>query len=224
VSTRFIYTQVTRRLQSAHSVASVKQAGGPGTIRRPRDGYGLGRGARGIEQPRRGVAGRHATPRGAAKPGAGLLKPLHAFLETYPFERNVFGVTRFPGKPDKGKKDPIAPALDAAKKVCEKHGLVFHLASDRNIVDDLWPNVAAHMWGCRYGIGFFESVTGKLNYNLTIEVGSCLVLGRRLALLKDKPTVMPTDLVGHIYHEVNLKKPSTVTKELDAWITSSLNT
>lgn len=153
----------------------------------------------------------------------GLLKPLHAFLEKYPFERNVFGMTRFPGKPDKGKKDPLAPALEAAKKVCETHGLVFHLASDRNIVDDLWPNVAAHMWGCRYGIGFFESVTGKLNYNLTIEVGSCLVLGRRLALLKDKPTLMPTDLVGHIYHEVDLKKPSTVTKQLDTWITSSLN-
>jgi hypothetical protein len=153
----------------------------------------------------------------------GLLKPLHAFLEKYPFERNVFGMTRFPGKAGKGKKDPLAPALDAAKNVCEKHGLVFHLASDRNIVDDLWPNVAAHMWGCRFGIGFFESVTGKLNYNLTIEVGSCLVLGRRLALLKDKPTLMPTDLVGHIYHEVDLKKPGTVTKQLDSWITSSLN-
>jgi hypothetical protein len=62
-----------------------------------------------------------------------------------------------------------------------------------------------------------------LNYNLNIEVGSCLVLGRRLALLKDESLkVMPTDLVGHIYHEVNLEKPSTVTKKLDAWITTSL--
>jgi hypothetical protein len=153
-----------------------------------------------------------------------LLKPLHAFLEEYPFERNVFGMTRFPGKPEKGKPDPIAPALAAAKKVCEKHGLAFHLALDRSIVDGLWANVAAHMWGCRFGIGFFESVTDKgLNYNLTIEVGSCMVLGRRLALLKDKSLkAMPTDLVGHIYHEVELSKPSTVTKKLDAWATSSI--
>jgi hypothetical protein len=155
-----------------------------------------------------------------------LIKPLHAFLEEYPFERNVFGMTRFPGKTTAGKIDPIAPALKAAKAVCEKHGLVFHLASDRSIVDDLWPNVAAHMWGCRYGIAFFEALTAKgLNYNLNIEVGSCLVLGRRLALLKD-PSVkaMPTDLVGHIYHDVKLARPSTVTKSLDGWIKSSLKT
>ena len=154
----------------------------------------------------------------------GLLKPLHAFLQQYPFERNVFGMTRFPDKAAGGKGDPIAPALDAAKAICAKHGLVFHLASDRKIVDDLWPNVAAHMWGCRYGIAFFESATDRgLNYNLTIEVGSCMVLGRRLALLKDKSLkAMPTDLVGAIYDEVELSKPSTVTKKLDAWIATSL--
>jgi hypothetical protein len=153
-----------------------------------------------------------------------LLKPLHAFLEEYPFEHNVFGMTRFPSKPTGGKRDPIGPALDATKKVCDKHGLVFHLASDRKIVDHLWPNVAAHMWGCRYGIAFFESVTDKgLNYNLTIEVGSCMVLGRRLALLKDKSLkAMPTDLVGAIYDDVELSKPSTVTKKLDTWITKTL--
>lgn len=153
-----------------------------------------------------------------------LIKPLHAFLEEHPFETNVFGMTRFPGKKTDGKPDPIGPALEAAKKVCEKHGLTFHLASDRSIVDDLWPNVAAHMWGCRYGIAFFEAVSDRgLNYNLNIEVGSCLVLGRRLALLKDESLkVMPTDLVGQIFHEVNLAKPGTVTKRLEDWITNSL--
>jgi hypothetical protein len=155
-----------------------------------------------------------------------LLKPLHTFLQEYPFERNVFGMTRFPSKTAGGKADPLASALRAAKAACEKHGLILHLASDRNIVDDLWPNVAAHMWGCRYGIAFFEMVTDKgLNYNLNIEVGSCLVLGRRLALLKDKSLkAMPSDLVGHIYHDVDLSKPSTVTRRLDAWITTSLAT
>ena len=126
-------------------------------------------------------------------------------------------MTRFPSKKADGKSDPVAKALKAAESVCEQHGLKFHLASEKQIVDDLWANVAAHMWGCRYGIAFFETVSDKgLNYNLNIEVGSCLVLGRRLALLKDESLkVMPTDLVGHIYHEVNLDKPSTVTKRLD---------
>jgi len=153
-----------------------------------------------------------------------LIKPLHEFLAEHPFDTNVFGMTRFPTKQADGQSDPVAMALNAAKAVCEKHGLEFHLASDRQIVDDLWPNVAAHMWGCRYGIAFFESVTDKgLNYNLNIEVGSCLVLGRRLALLKDKSLkTMPTDLVGHIYHDVDLAKPRTVTKRLDDWISSNI--
>jgi hypothetical protein len=153
-----------------------------------------------------------------------LLGPLHAFLEHYPFERNVFGMTRFPGKPENGELDPIAPALDEAKAVCERHGLPFHLASDRNIVDDLWPNVAAHMWACRYGIAFLEERTPRgLNYNLTIEVGSCLVLGRRIALLKDEPVEkLPTDLVSQIFIEVNLDDPATVGSALEDWVTNTL--
>jgi hypothetical protein len=153
-----------------------------------------------------------------------LIGPLHAFLKKFPFERNVFGMTRFPGT-DEDLPDPLARSIEAAKTACERHGFVFHLASDRKIVDELWPNVAAHMWACRYGIAFFESRTERgLNYNLNIEVGSCLVLGRRMALLKDASlTWMPTDLVGHIYHDVDLDRPSTVDKTVDDWIVDSLN-
>lgn len=154
-----------------------------------------------------------------------LVGPLRAFLAEHPFERNVFGMTRFPSAKE-GELDPIAPALEKAAEICAAHGLVFHLAADRSIVDDLWPNVAAHMWGCRYGIAFFESRTPRgLNYNLNIEVGSCLVLGRRMALLKDSTVeAMPTDLVGHIYHSVDLDDPETVSAALDTWIGSSLET
>ncbi|MBF6621257.1 MAG: hypothetical protein ITG02_13645 [Patulibacter sp.] len=153
-----------------------------------------------------------------------LAGPLRAFLDRFPFERNVFGMTRFPGTNPGGKDDPIEPALKRASEICEKHGLTFHLASDRSIVDDLWANVAAHMWGCRFGVAFFESRTEKgLNYNLNIEVGSCLVLGRRMALLKDHSlAAMPTDLVGQIYFDVNLDDPDTVGDALDGWIGNSL--
>jgi hypothetical protein len=52
----------------------------------------------------------------------------------------------FPSAPEGGIPDPIEAALKRAAEVCERHGLVFHLASDQNMVDDLWANVAAHMW------------------------------------------------------------------------------
>ena len=70
-------------------------------------------------------------------------------------------MTRFPDQQDQEIGDPIAPALEAVKAACEAHGLEFHLASDRAIVDDLWSNVAAHMWACKYGIAFFEDRRSK---------------------------------------------------------------
>jgi hypothetical protein len=154
-----------------------------------------------------------------------LVRPLHAFLAEHPFELNVFGMTRFPGKTDKGELDPIAPAIEIARTTCAAHGLEFHLASDRLIVDDLWPNVAAHLWGSQYGIAFFEDRTGKgLNYNLNIEVGSCLVLGRRLAILKDEPVKeLPSDLTSKIYKTVDLTATKTVADALTKWIRDDLN-
>jgi hypothetical protein len=144
-----------------------------------------------------------------------LIRPLRAFFENHPFERNVFGMTRFPDA-EGGKLDPIAPAIEVARAVCSAHALEFHLASDRKIVDDLWPNVAAHIWGSQYALAFYEERTGKgLNYNLNIEVGSTLVLGRRIAILKDKPVrKLPSDLVGKIYDEVDLSDVQTVAKAL----------
>jgi hypothetical protein len=154
-----------------------------------------------------------------------LIKPLRRFLERFPFESNVFGMTRFPETgEDAGDPDPLGPSLEVAREVAEAHGLTFHLASDRQIMDDLWPNVAAHIWGCKYGIAFFEDRRGRgINYNLSIEAGSVLVLGRRLAILKDESIDrLPTDLTGKIYRSVNLDEPSTVQAELETWFQKDL--
>lgn len=93
------------------------------------------------------------------------------------------------------------------------------------MVDDLWANVAAHMWASQYGIAFFEDRRKKgLNYNLTIEVGSMLITGRRCALLKDRSIVkMPTDLVGKIYKSVDFGKSETISDALHEWIRDDLN-
>lgn len=154
-----------------------------------------------------------------------LLAPLRQFLERHPFERNVFGMTRFPDQQDQEIGDPIAPAIEAVKAACEAHGLEFHLASDRAIVDDLWSNVAAHMWACKYGVAFFEDRRSKgLNYNLTIEVGSMLITGRRCALLKDVSIkTMPTDLVGQIYKAVDMKVRNDVAKVAHIWLRDDID-
>jgi hypothetical protein len=155
----------------------------------------------------------------------GLITGVRKFLQEHPFERNVFGMTRFPEDDEDSRvSDPVRGALDIAKRACQLHGLEFHLASDRAIDDDLWANVAAHMWACRFGIAFFENrMKAGLNYNLTIEVGSMLMAGRRCGLLKDRSIKkMPTDLVGRIYKNVDLGKAQSVMSALHEWLRDDL--
>lgn len=153
-----------------------------------------------------------------------LVGPLASFLEAHPFDTNVFGMTRFPDEQDGVDPDPVGPALEVAQAACAAHGLEFHLASHRSIVDDLWSNVTAHMWAARYGIAFFEDRRDRgLNYNLTIEVGGMLVMGRRCALLKDESIDrMPTDLVGKIYRSINLDDVESISRSLHAWLRDDL--
>jgi hypothetical protein len=155
-----------------------------------------------------------------------LVPILRDFLAEHDFSRNVFGMTRFPNDGSDAPPDPIKGALDVARKVCDAHSLEFHLASDGQLHDDLWTNVAAYMWASRYGIAFVEDLADPpkgLNYNLTAEVGSMLITGRRCCLLKD-PSVesLPTDFVGRIRTDVDLAKPKQVAKALHVWIRDTL--
>jgi hypothetical protein len=157
---------------------------------------------------------------------ADLIPPLSQFLETYPFDTNVFAMMRFPvssGSSD--SPDVLSACVTALRESCSAHGLTLHLASDRALVDDLWGNVLAHMWGCRYGVAVFEDhVDQGINYNLTIEVGGMMMAGRRTALLKDHTVpAMPTDLVGQIYRPVDLNDPATVSKALHTWLSDDLD-
>jgi len=152
-----------------------------------------------------------------------LVQPLRAFLADHPFDTNVFGMTRFPDA-KAGTADPVGRALAVVKETCSAAGLEFHLASDRAIVDDLWANVTAHMWACRYGVALFEDrVERGLNHNLLIEVGAMLMTGRRCALLKDGSIErMPTDFVGMIYKSVDLSAEETVAVTVQAWLQGDL--
>ncbi len=147
-------------------------------------------------------------------------------LDNYPFENNVFCITRFPSDPKDMKfLDPIRDVIEVTRIALGSHDLHLHLASDRVLDDDLFANVAAHMWACKYGIGLFEDRTGKdrLNYNVVIEVGCMLMTGRRCALLKDKGSpAMPTDFVGYIYKEVDFADLDEVGKKVHMWAADDL--
>lgn len=154
----------------------------------------------------------------------GLIEPLQRFLKEFPFETNVFGMTRFPADAEVGTHDPLVTSLEATRDACKAHGLHFHLAADRTIHDDLWSNVAGHMWASKYGIAFFEDRRGRgLNYNLTIEVGAMLMAGRRCALVKDSSiSELPTDLVGRVYKSVDLTDGDQVSATIHGWLREDL--
>ena len=129
-------------------------------------------------------------------------------------------MTRYPSEPD----DPVRSAIDVIQEAVNQHGLVLHLASDRQIDDDLLGNVIAHMWACRYGIGIFEDRADRgLNHNLVIEMGAMLMAGRRCAFLKDVTIErLPTDFVGQIYKAVDITNLEEVATAAHGWLANDL--
>ncbi len=151
-----------------------------------------------------------------------LAGPIGEFLQGHPFDRNVFGISRYPATDD--ASDPLTGAFAAARTTLSDFSLDFHLASDQNVSDEVWSNVAAWMWACRYGVAFIEMRTDQgMNRNVLIEVGAMLMTGRRCVLLKDRSVDrMPTDLVGYIYKEIDLDDLTTVEAALRQWCEADL--
>jgi hypothetical protein len=151
--------------------------------------------------------------------------PIKRLLDRFPFERNVFCMTRYPDKAEGDLDDPVRTVISTTRKVLSAHGLTMLLASDRAADDDLFGNIAAYMWASQYGIGLFEDRLGRsLNYNLVIEVGAMVMTGRRCAMLKDVTAPeMPTDLVGRIYKDVDFDRPSGVATAIHLWVAEDLS-
>ncbi len=152
------------------------------------------------------------------------VRPILRLLDEFPFERNVFCMTRFPDKAEVELPDPMRTAISTTRRALAAHGLTMLMASDRAADDDLFGNVAAHMWASQYGVGLFEDRIGRsLNYNLVIEVGAMVMTGRRCCMLKDVTAPsMPTDLVGRIYKDVDFDRPTDVTAAVHFWIAHDL--
>ncbi|HLQ14720.1 MAG TPA: hypothetical protein VK256_02520 [Candidatus Eisenbacteria bacterium] len=152
------------------------------------------------------------------------VRSIRRLLDQYPFERNVFCMTRFPATAEAELPDPIRAVISTTRAALSTHGLTMLLASDRAADDDLFGNVAAHMWASQYGVGLFEDRVGRsLNYNLVIEVGAMVMTGRRCAMLKDVTAPsMPTNLVGRIYKDVDFEQLAGVAAAIHFWAADDL--
>ena len=146
-------------------------------------------------------------------------------LKKTPFEQNVFIITPF--ESDARYKSSIV----AIKKELEDAGYFGYLASDMNLQTDLWANVRAFMHGCKYGVALMTAheVEGKgtvkiadrvLNPNVVAEVGYMMGAGKEVLLLKDsRVAALPTDWLGKLYKNINLKDPEdTVRQAMTQWV------
>jgi hypothetical protein len=156
-------------------------------------------------------------------------RSIHQMLEEFDFASNVFCMTRFPADPDDTEYlDPVAEIVPVIRNVLLKHGLFLHAANERKLDEDLFGNVAAHMWACRYGVALFEDRLGRgLNKNMAIEMGSMLITGRRCLMLKDRTIepqggdrekeMIPTDFIGQIYDAVDFDDLDGVAAVVHRW-------
>jgi hypothetical protein len=148
-------------------------------------------------------------------------------LDESVFERNVFCMTRFPDT-DSAKDEPLRMAIATAREQLKSSGLTMHLASDRQADDELFGNVVAHIWGCKYGVAFLETLDAEegkdqLNDNVLIEIGAMLFSGRRCCLLKDVGAPnLPTDFIAQIYKEIEISEPNAVQANLESWVRDDL--
>lgn len=143
-------------------------------------------------------------------------------LERHDFDNNVLCITRLPSEGE--IPDPVAAAITRVREDLKDYGLTLHLASDAIVEDDIFGNVGAYMWACRYGLGIVEDrVSRGLNYNAVIEVGGMCLTGRRCAILKDRTApALPTDLAGQIYKSVDLDDLQGVSTAAKAWAEKDL--
>jgi hypothetical protein len=150
---------------------------------------------------------------------AGTEAGVKRLLQTSSFETNVMLISRFP----KAFGDPYLRLVERFRTAVAKHGLQLQVASDGNVEDTLWANVVTYMWSCKYAIVVVDGAAGQLNENVLIEVGGMLMTGRRCAILRDKSVPnMPTDLVGHIYKEVDLSDHDAAEAAVHRWLTGDL--
>lgn len=128
-----------------------------------------------------------------------------------PYEKNVFVMMPFrQGDDEQFKEIEVIIRSELRKK-----GFTAWLASDKDLDETLWGNITAFMTACKYGIAVFTrreditkgTVEPEFNPNVSLELGFMVSRGKEVLLLKDIVLkTLPTDLMGHLYKQFDLRK------------------
>ncbi len=133
------------------------------------------------------------------------------------YEKNVFLMTRF----QKGNKT-LEQIDGTIRKALADRALVGHRADDRCYTSDrnLWDNVCAYMFGCKYGLAVLEDILrDEFNPNVALEYGFMRALGRPTLLLKEKRFAPRADILGTLWEEFDiLDLEKTVTEAIHRWL------
>lgn len=127
----------------------------------------------------------------------GWKREIEAFINKHTFDKSIFIMIRY------RKKN--ANLIEIIKNVLSKNGLRGILASENQIIDDLYNPIACLLC-CSKGIAVFDSPEAKqtFNPNVAYELGMMHLLGRECLLLKHKKlTKLHTDILMKLYKEYN---------------------
>ena len=131
------------------------------------------------------------------------------FLQQYPFDHNVFIMTRYA----KSSNNIIKNVMNEIKNF-ESNDKRFNpiIANENKITDDLYNPIACLLC-CQYGVAIFDSPTEGLsthNPNVAYELGFMHLLQRECLILKsDKLKSMPTDILQKLYNEYSSSNSAT---------------
>lgn len=145
------------------------------------------------------------------------------------YERSIFLMMPF-------KSDLNTRALTKyIRKTSEELGIkVFRVDDEhRKPYDTLWDNIVLNMLGCKYGIAVYisDKHIDKLtdepkffhNPNVALEFGFMKSRGRKVLILKDKDSIIPSDLQGFIWRPFDIRNPDTsVSGPVGEWINEYL--
>ena len=138
-------------------------------------------------------------------------------FDDYPsYTRNVFIMMRFK------RTEQFLAILAAIRESLRKFGLFGIRADDKAYTDDLWLNICAYMWSCRYGIAVLEDIDERdFNPNIALEYGYMMGLGRRVLLLKEaRMPKVPSDITGKLWKPFSVFDiDSSVRQQVNLWAT-----
>lgn len=147
----------------------------------------------------------------------GHLKPfVMSFLADHPdFRRNCFLIMPF-------HETEFHKSVHAIlKEYLASQNINLHRADDKAYSSDLFSNIEAYIYGCKFAISIHDRVLNEQhNPNVSLEVGYMLGQKKEVCLLKERTVQqLPSDLHGKLYVEFDgFNIQSSVEDSLSKWL------